>query len=108
MATAYVRFASTDPELLELMFTGKQRAPDSSLHDAGDRAFAVILELIKQGQMAGYLEDGDPERIGLILFSTLQGIAALVTVGMVAARHSDEVVEDAVAHFLRGSRPAKS
>jgi AcrR family transcriptional regulator len=109
MATAYVHFAITDPALLELMFAGKQREPEGSLHDAGDRAFAVILELIQQGQTSGALEDGDPERIGLIFFSTLQGIAALVTAGMVAAEHADDVVADAVSNFLRGSRPvAKS
>jgi hypothetical protein len=87
------------------MFARKQRVPDSSLHDAGDRAFSVILELIEQGQATGFLEEGDPERVGLIFFSTLQGIAALVTVGIVAADRTDAIVGHAVAHFLRGSRP---
>jgi hypothetical protein len=35
-----------------------------------------------------------------------QGIAALVTGGMVQAEQLDELVADAIAHFLRGSRVA--
>src|SRR5271157_1995514 len=40
-ATAYVRFATRDPALLELMFAGKHGA----LHEDADRAFSVMLEL---------------------------------------------------------------
>jgi AcrR family transcriptional regulator len=103
-ATAYVRFATRDAELLELMFAGKHREQSGALHEAADRAFAVILELIEQGQAEGALERGEPERVGLVLFATIQGVAALVTGGMVEAGQLDELVADATAHFLRGSR----
>ena len=105
-AAAYVRFATRDAELLELMFAGKHREQSGALHEAGDRAFAVILELIEQGQAEGALERGEPERVGLVLFATIQGIAALVTGGMVQAGQLDELVADATGHFLRGSRLA--
>ena len=49
-AAAYVRFATRDAALLELMFAGKHREESGTLHDAAERAFAVILELIQQGQ----------------------------------------------------------
>ncbi len=101
-ATAYVRFATRDPALLELMFAGKHGAS----HEDADRAFSVMLELIEQGQADGALESGEPERVGLVLFATIQGIAALVTGGMVDAEQLDELVADAIAHFLRGSRTA--
>ena len=65
-----------------------------------------MLELIEQGQGEGVLEAGEPERVGLVLFATIQGIAALVTGGMVEAGQLDELVADAIAHFLRGSRAA--
>jgi AcrR family transcriptional regulator len=45
-----------------------------------------------------------PDRIGLLLFATLQGIAALVGSGMLDAALQDELVADAVARFLRGPR----
>jgi AcrR family transcriptional regulator len=105
-AAAYVRFATRDAALLELMFAGKHREPSGTLHEAADRAFSVMFELIRQGQADGILEPGQPERVGLVLFATIQGIAALVTGGMVGAEQVDELVADAIAHFLRGSRVA--
>ena len=102
-ATAYVRFATSDAALLELMFAGKQREHAGSLHEAADRAFSVILELIDEGHADGALEPGEPERIGLLLFATMQGIAALVTAGIVASDQVDGVVADAIRRFLHGS-----
>jgi AcrR family transcriptional regulator len=103
-AAAYIRFATRDPALLELMFAGKHQAPSGALHEAAERAFSVLLELIQQGQTEGVLQPGEPERVGLVLFATIQGIAALVTGGMVSVDRLDELVADAIAHFLRGSR----
>jgi AcrR family transcriptional regulator len=112
-AAAYIRFAIGDPALLELMFSGKHReaaatdqpqAQSGALQAAAERAFSVMIELIEQGQAEGALQAGEPERVGLVLFATIQGIAALVTGGMVAAEQLDELVADAIAHFLRGSR----
>jgi AcrR family transcriptional regulator len=105
-AAAYVRFATRDAALLELMFAGKSREQSGTLHEAADRAFSVMLELIEQGQADGALERGQRERVGLVLFATIQGIAALVTSGIVDAEQLDELVADAIAHFLRGSRAA--
>jgi AcrR family transcriptional regulator len=103
-AAAYVRFATDDAALLELMFAGKHRAEATALQEAADRAFSVVLELIVQGQAEGALEPGDPERVGLVLFATLQGIAALVTGGIVGPERLDELVVDSVERFLRGAR----
>jgi AcrR family transcriptional regulator len=105
-ARAYIHFATRDAALLELMFAGKHRDPTGSLALTAEDAFSVLLELIEQGQAGGALEPGEPERIGMVLFATIQGIAALVTGGMVAADQIDELVRDAIAHFLRGSRTA--
>jgi AcrR family transcriptional regulator len=105
-ATAYIRFATRDTALLELMFAGKHQQPSGELQMAAESAFAVMLELIEQGQREGALDSGERERVGLVLFATIQGIAALVTGGMVAAEQVDELVADAIAHFLRGSHAA--
>ena len=101
---AYVRFAINDAALLELMFAGKHREQAGALHEAADRAFLVILQLIEEGQAGDALEPGDPERIGLLLFATMQGIAALVTAGMVAPEQVDSLVADAIGRFLHGPR----
>jgi AcrR family transcriptional regulator len=102
--TAYVRFAISDAALLELMFAGKQGEQAGALHEAADRAFSVILELIEEGQANAALEPGEPERIGLLLFATMQGIAALVTAGIVPPEQVDSLVADATARFLHGPR----
>jgi AcrR family transcriptional regulator len=102
-ATTYVHFATRDAALLALMFASKHGAQSGALHDAADRAFSVMLDLIEQGQAEGTIEPGDPERVGLVLFATIQGIAALVTGGMVDAAQLDDLVADAIVHFLRGS-----
>jgi hypothetical protein len=88
------------------MFAGKHGDDSGTLNQAADRAFAVLLELIEQGQAQGALEDGPPERVTLSLFATVQGIAALLTAGIVAPEQLDELLTDAIARFLRGSRAA--
>jgi AcrR family transcriptional regulator len=104
-ATAYVRFATEDAALLELMFAGKHRQPDGPIREASERTFAVMFELIGQGQAEGALEPGEPEQAGLFLFATLQGLAALVNGGLIPGAGLDELVADATAHFLRGAKP---
>lgn len=105
-AAAYIRFATADPALLELMFAVKHREGAGVLQEAAESTFAVMLEVVIQGQAEGRLEPGDPERVGLVLFATIQGIAALLTGGMVAPEQLDELLSDSIAHFLRGSRAA--
>jgi AcrR family transcriptional regulator len=105
-AAAYIRFATADPALLELMFAVKHREGAEVLQEAAENTFAVMMEVVVQGQSEGRLEPGDPERVGLVLFATIQGIAALLTGGMVAPEQLDELLSDSIAHFLRGSRAA--
>lgn len=112
-AAAYIRFATADPVLLELMFAVKHREQADVLSEAAgrpgeaaERAFSVMLEVILQGQAEERLEPGDPERVGLVLFATIQGIAALLSGGMVGPEQLDELLDDSIAHFLRGSRTA--
>jgi AcrR family transcriptional regulator len=104
-AAAYIRFATADPALLDLMFAAKQRT-QPSLHDAMERAFSVMTELMVQGQEIGLVQLGDPERVGFVLLSTIQGIATLLTARLVAPEQLDELTADAIANFLRGSRSA--
>jgi AcrR family transcriptional regulator len=106
ISAAYIRFAVEDAALLELMYAGKHRQPSGELAEAAERAFSVVLELIVQGQSDGVLEGGDPKRVGLVLFATIQGIAALVSGGLVAPEQLDELLADATEHFLRGSNAA--
>ncbi len=103
-ATAYIRFATRDAALLELMYAAKRGEQSAALHEAFGRLFIAVDGLIRRGQQAGLLPPGDPDRVRLLLFATIQGIAALVTSGSVDAGQTDRLIADAVALFTRGPR----
>jgi AcrR family transcriptional regulator len=108
LAAAYVRFATDDAALLELMFGAKSLDPDGPMHDAAMAAFDPVFELIAQGQAEGRLESGDPERVGMVLFASIQGAAALFTAGMIERAALDQLTVDAITYFLRGAQPAQT
>src|ERR1700722_12583111 len=92
-AHAYVTFATTDAALIEVMFAGKHT---DSVDEAAALSFAPILELILRGQAEHILEDGDPERVGLMLLSVIHGIAALRSGGMLAPEQLEWLVRPAM------------
>ena len=65
------------------MFAGKHR-PDAadSLREAADAAFEAPLALITEGQAAGAVVAGDPERVATVAWAALQGLASMVNGGM--------------------------
>jgi Tetracyclin repressor-like, C-terminal domain len=103
-ATAYTRFATEDATLLELMYAVKRGPHSAAPDDAFGRLFTTIDDLISQGQQAGKLQPGDPDRVRLLLLAAIQGIAALITSGSVEAGQADELIADAVALFTHGPR----
>jgi AcrR family transcriptional regulator len=105
-AQTYVRFATQHAALLELMFAGKYR-PDAadSLRAAADRAFEAPLALIGEGQAAGEVVPGDPERVATVAWAALQGLASLVNSGMLDDSALDDLVADAVDRLIVGLRP---
>jgi len=103
---AYVRFATEHAALLELMFAGKHRpGAADSLRAAADRAFEAPLALIAEGQAGGEVVPGDPERVSIVAWAALQGLASLVNAEMLERAGLDEVVADAVHRLLLGLRP---
>ncbi|GGV01070.1 TetR family transcriptional regulator [Actinomadura cremea] len=105
--TAYVRFATENAALLELMYAGKHRPGATRIVEAAQAPFGLMSELIVQGQEAGALRAGDPERIGIVLFATLQGIASLINGELVKPELLDGLVETAVEQFVHGADPSE-
>lgn len=103
---AYIRFATEDAALLELMFTSKHRAGADQVAMAAVPAFTLMHELIAQGQEEGELAAGDSEQVGIVLFATMQGIVTLINGEMVRQELLDGLVERSVEQFIRGARPA--
>jgi AcrR family transcriptional regulator len=101
-STAFVRFAARDAALVDLMFAAKNAGQSPGLSEASGRLFATVGDLIAQGQQAGALPPGNPERLRLLLVAVLQGIAVLVASGRAAPAQADALIADAVALFARG------
>ena len=105
-AQTYVRFATQHAALLDLMFAGKHReGAADSLREAADRAFEAPLALIAEGQAAGHVVPGDPERVAIVTWAALQGLASMVNSGMIDDAGLDELVADAVDRLVAGLRP---
>jgi AcrR family transcriptional regulator len=106
-ATAYVRFATRDAALTELMFAAKSAADSPGPGEAATRLFTIIGDLIGQGQHVGALPPGDPHRLQLLFGAALQGIAAPITSGRIPPGQADTLINDAIALFTRGQPTAK-
>src|SRR5918999_166214 len=65
LARTYVRFATQHAALLELMYAGKHRPDAEAVRVAAERAFAIPLGLIAEGQAAGEVIPGDSARVGV-------------------------------------------
>jgi AcrR family transcriptional regulator len=108
VALGYVRFATHNPALLELMFTGKHQAYASAeLGAAADECFGLMLALVGEGQARGELNPGDLAAVSTVLFATLQGLAALTTGGMIEMDDLEKLTAYAVRTLLRGLAPAR-
>ena len=89
------------------MFAGKHRpGAADSLRDAADRAFEAPLALIAEGQAAGEVVPGEPERVA---HRGLRGAARPRLAGQRRAcstrPRSTTIVADAVHRLLLGLRP---
>jgi AcrR family transcriptional regulator len=101
VALAYVRFATDHPALLDVMYARKSRGPSADVRAASDACAAILLALFADGDAA----IDDPERFGVILLASLQGIAALAASNALRPPHEpDRLTVDTVRRLLRGSR----
>jgi AcrR family transcriptional regulator len=79
MGHAYVQFASEHRAHYEVMFLlfDESGARPVSGGEAGRRAFAILEETVRQGQVAGDVQPGDPAAIASLIWSTIHGISML-------------------------------
>ncbi len=79
VGAAYVAFGIEHPALLLLMFGGQTGRPGDypDLDQASVDAYAVLRELIEQGQQAGEFRSGDPALLALAAWSLVHGLSLL-------------------------------
>jgi AcrR family transcriptional regulator len=106
LARSYVHFATERPALTELMFAVKHQ-PEATpeLREAADAAFAAPLALVAEGQASGAIVPGDPERVALVAWAAIHGLAAMANNGFLADAPLDELLDEATERLVLGLRP---
>jgi AcrR family transcriptional regulator len=106
LARAYVGFATRHPALIALMFATKH-ADDAApaLAVAGERALAPALRTVADGQAAGTVVGGEPERVAIVAFAALQGLVALTNNGMLDGTPLPATLDEVVERLVLGLRP---
>jgi len=108
-ASAYIGFALKHPALFALMFEAKRRPgmlPD--LRTAVVAAFSHIPKLLKEGQEAGKIIAGDPDRLALTLGAALHGLVAMSIEGKIRGAALKAIVPETVQHLLHGLSATKA
>ena len=106
LARAYVAFATSHPALIELMFATKHADGASpELAAAGERAFAPALTTVADGQAAGTVVGGEPDRVAIVAFAALQGLVALANNGMLDGTPLPETLDEVIERLVLGLRP---
>jgi AcrR family transcriptional regulator len=103
---AYVRFAAAHPEEYRIALMSRSHAGlagEATLEDSP--AFEHLLELVRECQVAGaFAADVDPVRIGMALWATAHGIAALTVSKphLADAFGAESLAQDAIAAIGTG------
>ncbi|MGY1653226.1 TetR/AcrR family transcriptional regulator [Geodermatophilus sp. SYSU D01119] len=97
---AYVRFATGEPALLELMFAGKAAGES---HDGAGLSGPDVV--VGDAQARGEVRDGDPVALGTALWAALHGVAALSVSGVLRGADVDALLVQTVDALLDGLRP---
>ena len=102
-AHAYVGFALKHPALFALMFEAKRRpGMRPELKTALIAAFSHVPRILKEGQEAGKITAGDPDRLALTLGAALQGLVSMSIEGKIRGIPLEAVVPETVQHVLKG------
>jgi AcrR family transcriptional regulator len=94
---AYVAFALRRPEHFAAMFDTPDSALDSGCREAGESAFATLVEFIQLCQSEGQLPEGGAEHRALMAWSLVHGIAKLAVAKRLPFRLQDEILQFAVS-----------
>ena len=108
-ALAYVGFALKHPALFALMFEAKRRpGMRPELRTALIAAFSHIPKILREGQAAGKIVAGDPERLALTLGAALHGLVAMSIDGKIKGQTLKAIAPEIVQHVLTGLSARKT
>lgn len=97
VARGYVSFAVERAALLTVMYATKHHPRASAeLRQIGQASTAIATGLIRQAQQAGEVGPGAPDRLALVAFATVHGVATLATGELLDGVPVDDAVTAAV------------
>jgi len=100
-AHAYLGFAITKANLIDVMFRHEAGADRAVIGASAAQAFAPLLRIFERAQQEGVLRGGAGAEASATLFlATLQGLVALVGCGVVPAETAPRLLADAVPRYL--------
>src|SRR5262245_14847842 len=88
LGVAYVQFALAQPSHLRVMFGPEvhDKSTHPRLKAAAERAFALLVSAISDGQRAGHVRGGDPEELAVAAWALVHGLSALIIDGQLRRR----------------------
>jgi AcrR family transcriptional regulator len=101
-ARVYVGFATRCPALLALVFAHKDDPARPELLAANERAFAAPVALIDAAMERGEIVGDDPDRVAMAVLAVVQGLASIITSGVIGERAPDAVLTGTVRSLVRG------
>lgn len=108
LGQAYVQFALNHIDHFRVMFTlHRERDAYPELHIASKACFNVLVSMVAEGQAAGDLQAGDPVLMSEIMWSSLHGMAMLLSHGQITlsdlrVSSADELTRRHVEWMLSG------
>ncbi len=108
-AGAFVGFALKHPALFALMYEAKRRpGMRPELRTAVVAAYSHIPKILREGQEAGKIISGDPDRLALTIGAALYGLVAISMEGKVRGVGLKTIVPETVQHVLNGLSAKKT
>nr|WP_106971731.1 TetR/AcrR family transcriptional regulator [Streptomyces xylophagus] len=109
LATAYVHFAVSNAELLEVMYSRKHD-PDISeqLRAAVDGTTTHFVRIVTDAQGRGEMTPGAPWTIALVIGAALHGTASFAAQGTLTPEAAVEGIPTLIHHLLHGLTPREN
>ena len=91
---AYVRLAVDKPAITQLMFSGTLDPAQTG--PSGEAAFAALQDIIEAGIKAGVFRQRESRELALVAWTSMHGLAMLITAGLLDVDSSDKAALDAL------------
>jgi AcrR family transcriptional regulator len=102
---AYVRLAVDKPAITQLMFSGAPGAARTGgpADMTGAAAFTALQDIIEAGIEAGVFRQREPRELALVAWTSMHGLAMLITAGLLDVDAGDPAALDALVGSVAGN-----